>query len=616
MHTACLGLLFWAALPGAGPDEGKEYFAITVVDEQTGRGVPLVELRTVNGIRQYTDSNGIVAFREPGLMGQDVFFHVASHGYEFPKDGFGYRGKPLHVTPGGTAKLTIRRVNIAERLYRVTGGGIYRDSVLVGAKVPLRQPVLDGLVLGSDSVLNAVYRGKLYWFWGDTNRPAYPLGNFQTSGATSELPDRGGLDPDVGIDLRYFVDGQGFARPMAALPGKGPTWLTALVSLPDGAGRERLCASYVKVEPPLTVYARGLAAFDDAREAFARVAEVDMRAPAFPEGHPFRHTEDGVVYVYFAHPFPVTRVRATAEHFGRIEDYESYTCLHESSRLNDTRLDRDGRGRLRYAWRKDAPALGPADEARLIASGKVQAGEARWQLCDRDTGKRILAHSGSVTWNEYRRRWVLMAVQSGGTSFLGEVWYAEADTPVGPWAYAVKVVTHDRYSFYNPKQHPLFDKDGSRIVFFEGTYSQTFSGNPEATPRYDYNQVLYKLDLSDLRLALPVAVYDVSSGVVPEKFATRGKGERAAFFAADRPLRGTLPVLDDKAGLCLGKPGDKGVLFYALPADTQPPPGTTPLYEYRSRDRARRAYSVDADLSLAGYQRAEWPLCLVWRGPG
>ena len=90
---------------------------------------------------------------------------------------------------------------------------------------------------------------------------------------------------------------------------------------------------------------------------------------------------------------------------------------------------------------------------------------------------------------------------------LGEIWYAEADTPLGPWVYARKVVTHDKYSFYNPKQHPMFDKDGGRIIFFEGTYTTTFSGNPDPTPRYDYNQVMYQLDLSDPRLALPVAIY-------------------------------------------------------------------------------------------------------------
>jgi hypothetical protein len=614
-------LLTAAALLAAAPAESTKYFTITVVDGQTGRGVPLVELRTVNDIRHYTDSNGIVAFHEPGLMGKDVFFHVSSHGYEFPRDGFGYRGKALHVTPGGRAKLVVRRLNLAERLYRVTGGGTYRDSVLVGARVPLKEPVLNGLVFGSDSVLNAVYRGKVYWFWGDTNRPAYPLGNFDVPGATSALPSRGGLDPEEGIDLHYFIDRQGFARPAMKMPGKGPTWLTALVPLADREGRERLYASYVKVEPPLTIYARGLAVFDDTREAFEKQAEVDMKAPAFPTGHAFRHAEGGVDRVYFAHPFPLTRVRAAPKHFLRPTDYETYTCLKEGSSVDDPQLDRDGQGRLRYAWRENAPALGPAAEARLLAAGKIRAGEARWQLRDRDTGQAVLAHSGSVYWNACRRRWVLIAVQSGGTSFLGEVWYAEADTPVGPWAYAVKVVTHDRYSFYNPKQHPMFDRDGGRVLYFEGTYTHTFSGNPNPTPRYDYNQVLYKLDLSDARLALPVAVYDLSPGEAHERFGTtppaKAKDPQPAFFAPDRPLPGTVPVLAAKDGLRLGKPGDGGAVFHALPADTKAPPATsTPLYEYRHRDSGRRAYAVDPHLSLPGYERAGQPLCLVWRRPG
>ncbi len=44
-------------------------FVIRVVDEKTERGVPMVELRTTNNIRLYTDSAGVVAFDEPGLMG-------------------------------------------------------------------------------------------------------------------------------------------------------------------------------------------------------------------------------------------------------------------------------------------------------------------------------------------------------------------------------------------------------------------------------------------------------------------------------------------------------------------------------------------------------------------
>ena len=71
----------------------------------------------------------------------------------------------------------------------------------------------------------------------------------------------------------------------------------------------------------------------------------------------------------------------------------------------------------------------------------------------------------------------------------------------GPWRKAKKVVTHDKYTFYNPVHHAFFDADGGRRIYFEGTYTQSFSGNPVATPRYDYNQIMYRLDLDDPRLA-------------------------------------------------------------------------------------------------------------------
>jgi hypothetical protein len=278
--------LLLAALLAADPDKP---FAITVVDAATGRGVPLIELRTVHHVRLVTDSNGIAAFHEPGLMDQTVFFHLAGHGYEFPKDGFGLRGQKVKITPGGSATIKVDRINIAERLYRVTGAGVYRDSVLVGAKVPIKEPVLNAQVLGSDSVMNAVYGGKRYWFWGDTLRPGYPLGNFHVPGATSELPGEGGLDPDVGVDLNYFVDDTGFAKKTCEMPGQGPTWLTSLVVLPDAKGRERMLGSFVKIEPPLKIYGRGLCVWDDGKHQFEKLRDVDMAHPAFPMGHPVRH---------------------------------------------------------------------------------------------------------------------------------------------------------------------------------------------------------------------------------------------------------------------------------------------------------------------------------------
>jgi len=65
----------------------------------------------------------------------------------------------------------------------------------------------------------------------------------------------------------------------------------------------------------------------------------------------------------------------------------------------------------------------------------------------------------------------------------------------------VKVLDHRLYTYYNPRIHPEFSPQGSPILLFEGTYTQLFSGAPVRTPRYDYNQILYRLDLDDPKLA-------------------------------------------------------------------------------------------------------------------
>jgi hypothetical protein len=111
--------------------------------------------------------------------------------------------------------------------------------------------------------------------------------------------------------------------------------------------------------------------------------------------------------------------------------------------------------------------------------------------------------------------------KGGSSSFLGEIWFSEADSLLGPWLRATKVVTHHRYSFYNPVHHPFFDQQEGRLIYFEGTYTNAFSGTKEKTPRYDYNQIMYRLDLSDPRLRLdssPRSINDAAAAAASQNF--------------------------------------------------------------------------------------------------
>ena len=576
--------------------QAGEPFAIEVVDASTGRGVPLIELRTVNEICLVTDSAGLVAFDEPGLMGQSVFFHVRGHGYEYPKDGFGFRGLRLDVQAGKSARVEVKRNNIAERLYRTTGAGIYRDSVLLGRPTPLQNPVLNGEVLGQDSVLEATFQGKIHWFWGDTNRPSYPLGTFGTPGATSAIPGKpGGLDPSLGVNLSYFLAPDGFVAPTANLKGEGPTWLDGLAVVPDpgATGGERMFAAFAKVRPSMAAYRRGIAEFDPTTHTFREVADVPLNAPVRPFGHSFHHEMSGVDYVVFADPYPLVRVRADAAHLTNLVNYEAFTCLLPGSSAYDVgpaQVDRGDDGRARYLWR-NAPAISVERQKRLIAAGTLAEDEAMFALQDADSGRAVHLSRGSTYWNNHRGRWVLIGTEAGGTSsFLGEVWFAEADSPLGPWVYARKVITHERYSFYNPKQHPTFAQDNGRLIYFEGTYTHTFSGNDNPTPRYDYNQITYRLDLDDPRINLPRPVYEVGGSY---RFGPV-TGRTPVFFALDRPGTKTVPV------------GSFHVLSGDSPAESKT---TSPLYEVAGANANELSrFSLDDQPGARRVGR-------VWRNP-
>lgn len=491
------GLLFvdWGGRVAAGDD-----FEIQVIDKATRRGVPLVELKTIHDVLYITDNAGRVAYREPGQAGETVFFHLQAPGYKVPKDGFGFTGKRLVIQPGESVTIALERINLAERLYRCTGQGLYRDSVLLGKQTPLKKPLGAGKVAGQDSVQAAVYRDRIYWFWGDTNRLAYPLGLFRTAGATSPLPADGGLKPSVGINYDYFTKDDGFARAMVEVKNpKGVVWIDGVCTVKEESGTEKLVCHYSRRAGLAKELEQGMMIYNEERDIF----EAHTQLPLVDrwrhlQNHPIRVREGDTDYLMSGIPFPVTRVPATLAAVMDPKQYESWSCLEKDADAQTAKPRRNDAGQIDWRWQKTPPVT-PDIEHRWLKQGLIQPDEARFTPIDADDPQhRVRMHTGSVYWNEHRQRYILIAIEyaleKNSPSMLGEVWYSEAKTPQGPFQKAVRIVTHDKQSFYNPCQHPFFDEEHGRIIYFEGTYCNTFTNSP-ATPRFNYNQMMYRLDL-------------------------------------------------------------------------------------------------------------------------
>jgi hypothetical protein len=458
-------------------------FWIRVVDQETGRGVPLVQLSTPrDAIRFWTDSAGVAAIDDASLEGRDVAFTIRSHGYEFDGRIFDEPAKVVHVQAGSHAEIKIRRTNIAERLYRVTGAGIYHDSVLAGLPVPIAHPLLEGGVTGQDTNIAIPYNGKIFWCYGDTFGFAAAI--FSVSCATSELPGHGGLEPSAGVNLTYFVDGKGFSSAMLPLPRPGLVWIEGLFTVRDDSGRERLVATYTRQPGLAPATERGIAVFDDAAGQFRVLAQLPVRR-GHTSSHPFQVAENGVSYWYL---FANQRVRNDWKALTDPNAYESYTCLQPGTTFDakNPPLDRRPDGSLIWGWKPDTDRLDANGERTLIARGLMKKEESLFAELD---GK-----PDSIAWNSWRKKYIMLAEKTGA------VFYAEADRPIGPWQHPRLIVSHHDYSFYNVVQHPFFDQEGGRVIYFEGTYTAQFSNAKEQTPRYDYNQIMYRLRLDDPRL--------------------------------------------------------------------------------------------------------------------
>ena len=488
----CIGFVILTVTASCG--SGTPY-GVRIIDAETGRGVPLVELRTPNAVAFWTDSNGVAVIDDPAFQDHDVAFVIHSDGYEFPgKLMIGEdSGRILQVRPGFHDELKIRRLNIAERLYRITGADIYRDSVLAGLKAPIAQPILDGGVVGQDTNVAIPYQGKIFWCWGDTVGLAG--WNFAVSCATSEPPGAGGLDPSIGVNLTYFVDVHGFSKEMVPLDRPGPpelVWIEGLLTVRDDKGVERLIATYTRQPGLAPPSERGVAVFDDAAKQFRVLAQLPLMGGHF-SSHAFQVTLHGKRYWYLR---PQLRMPDEWKAVADPMSYESYTCLETGARFEEAkpRLERRPSGELVCGWKRNTDWIGSDQERQLIARGLMKKGEALFPLLDPDSSAETGASPSSIAWNPYRKKWIMLAEKTG------TVFYSESDEPIGPWRWAKKILSHQAYNFYNVVQHPFFDQEGGRMIYFEGTYTSSFSDAKQDTPRYNYNQIMYRLQLDDPRL--------------------------------------------------------------------------------------------------------------------
>jgi hypothetical protein len=231
-----------------------------------------------------------------------------------------------------------------------------------------------------------------------------------------------------------------------------------MATVPDAKGTTRLVGTYMKVRNHLEVYEFGHCLWNESNAEFEKSKVIWTKAkegdkpPPLPQGHPVPWTDDeGEKWLHFGNPLPNLQCPATLDGW---QDSKQWKVLKPQAEL----LDADG--------------------------------------------KKVVPHSGSVAWHPWRKKWVTVFMEKfGKPSAFGELWYAEADSPLGPWGTAVKVLTHANYTFYNPRVHAEMATKDSPVLLFEGTYTAEFAKEPPPTPRHNYNQILYRLDLDDPRLA-------------------------------------------------------------------------------------------------------------------
>jgi hypothetical protein len=282
-----------------------------------------------------------------------------------------------------------------------------------------------------------------------------------------------------------------------------PVWIGGIVSL-NASG---MFAFFTKGGMTATSWGllkwnEGLSRFDLAwiRNTTDDQMSLEMKLKAGLNGA--QSSFDGDGNILFTSAYASIRTKATEEGLMNLDSYEAFTALLPGSTMTKPVLDRSS-GKLRYAWRTGAPPLTESDEQELLRQGLMDKSELWISLKQKTTDTLIVLRRGSTHWNRKLQAWLLLSSGNPGT-----IWAAKSERPEGPYREAVLVATHNSTgsgrsddsdkatNFYNPTQHVFFDEDEGETIYFSGTFVTSFAPQHFATARYDYNSIMYRINVS------------------------------------------------------------------------------------------------------------------------
>ena len=384
-------------------------FRIDIIDVVTGRGVPMVRVKGAN-VWRYSDSAGIVAWDDLLDTNLTIAFEVLTDGYSLA-NGSSYVA--LTPTSGGTGQIMLDRAQPAQRRYRLTGEGIYADSIAVGAQSPIDDPLISSVgVTGQDTLKFASYKGRRYWMFGDTDCTALPtncgkyLPGWEATAGVFSVGASSSIDETNPPSLEYFERVSEGLRIPAQIAPVAPTswngqpcntWMGALHSFVDlDSGEEMMFAPYVKPCDGInsSTGKQGLMQWNDETMQFEKVASFWSPTDACLPGEqcPMSSISDGPMavqtigpdadpdYQYFGFPFATYRVLKKFSAVTNQSAWESYSPLLSGSDMTNPVIDPAG-----WGWKKNLSSFNAANELKLIQDGLLPSNySAHYQVEDVD----------------------------------------------------------------------------------------------------------------------------------------------------------------------------------------------------------------------------------------